>query len=535
MRTPRLNGTNPEEVVGKHLLELFPGHRTTPLLTAYQQVAETGETCILEADYSGESMPKPTSFRIVVVPMAGDIAILAQDITERKQAEEENRQQSEQLRLLYEAGQRLNQTLDRADIHRVLCEFMSANTPNDGFVISDFNPKTQLITCRAFWMDNKWLDVSGFPPIPLEAEGKGTQSIAIRIGQPLLISDLQAQVKTAQNSYFVNAETNEIEGEATAEEEEIPRSALIVPLKLGGIVTGVIQVMSYRLNAFNENQLKLLDALALHISAAEQNALLYAQIQAELNERKLAEEKLAQYSEHLEEMVSERTRELTEAQEKLIQQERLAVLGQLAGGVSHELRNPLGIINSAIYYLKMVQPDANGKIQQYHDLIEQEVHNAEKIMKDMLDFARSIPADRERVALPALVQRVLDHFPVPASVDVVLKLSADLPNVYADPRQVEQVLGNLVTNAYQAMSSGGKLTISARQQKEMVAIRVKDSGAGIIPENMPKLFEPLFTTKAKGVGLGLAVSKKLVEANGGRIEAESKAGVGTTFTVSLPL
>jgi PAS domain S-box-containing protein len=254
----------------------------------------------------------------------------------------------------------------------------------------------------------------------------------------------------------------------------------------------------------------------------------------DITERKQTEQKLKEYSEHLEEMVSERTRELTEAQGKLIRQERLAVLGQLAGGVSHELRNPLGVINNAIYYLKMVQPDANDKIQQYHAMIEQEVHNAEKIINDMLDFVRGIPADRERVAVPALVQGVLEQRPVPPSVQVALELPADLPAVYIDPHQMRQVLGNLVVNACQAMPKGGKLFITAHPHMKMVSISVKDTGTGISPENMPKLFEPLFTTKVRGIGLGLAVSKKLTEANGGRIEVESEQGVGTTFTVYLP-
>ena len=99
---------------------------------------------------------------------------------------------------------------------------------------------------------------------------------------------------------------------------------------------------------------------------------------------------------------------------------------------------------------------------------------------------------------------------------------------------MEQVLGNLVVNACQAMAEGGKLTISASAKKDLAAIAVKDTGTGISPENMKKLFEPLFTTKVKGIGLGLAVSRKLAEANGGRIEAQSERGKGSTFTIFLP-
>jgi signal transduction histidine kinase len=164
----------------------------------------------------------------------------------------------------------------------------------------------------------------------------------------------------------------------------------------------------------------------------------------------------------------------------------------------------------------------------------------------------------------------LERFTIPPTVKVALELPADLPMVFADPPQVEQVLGNLTLNACQALatqkssatgvatqkssatgvvshtgslllkspsniSDRGKVTISARLEKDMVAIAVKDTGTGITPENMPKLFEPLFTTKAKGIGLGLAVSRKLAEANGGRIEVQSELGKGSTFTLVLPV
>jgi len=275
-------------------------------------------------------------------------------------------------------------------------------------------------------------------------------------------------------------------------------------------------------------------------------------VMTDITERKQAEQKLHAYSEHLEEMVEERTRALTDAQEQLVRHEKLAVLGQLAGGVGHELRNPLGVINNAIYYLKLIQPDADDKVRKYHVMIEQEVHNAEKIITDLLDFARSISADREPVSVPALVERVLSRFPAPPSVEVALKLSADLPKVFVDPRQMEQVLGNLVVNAYQAMPNGGQLLVLSRVGGSVISeqlsgktdllvtdhrvlIAFKDTGVGIPPENMQKLFEPLFTTKCKGIGLGLAVSQKLAEANGGRIEVQSEAGKGSTFTLFLPV
>jgi len=255
----------------------------------------------------------------------------------------------------------------------------------------------------------------------------------------------------------------------------------------------------------------------------------------DITERKQAEEAKVEYAARLEREVQERTRQLGEAQDRLVRQERLAVLGQLAGGVGHELRNPLAIIFNAVYYLKLVLPDAGEKIVEYLTIIDNETRTAEKIVADLLDFARPTSADREPVAAADLARRVLERYPAPTGVTVSVQAGADLPPAYADPRQMTQVLGNLVVNACQAMPQGGRLTISATRRGKEMSIAVADTGVGIAPENMARLFDPLFSTRARGIGLGLAVCARLAEANGGRIEAHSEPEVGSTFTLYLPL
>jgi PAS domain S-box-containing protein len=272
----------------------------------------------------------------------------------------------------------------------------------------------------------------------------------------------------------------------------------------------------------------------------------FAGITRNITERKQSEEKILAMNAELEKRVEERTRDLRNAQEQLVQQERLAVLGRLASGVAHELRNPLSVISNALYYLKLVEANGNEKVKEYLGIIEAESHTAENIITDLLDFERIKLADREPVSVYELIRLALDRFPTPPSVQVAFEIPKSLPSVYADPRQMSQALGNLIINAYQALgspagsstsrvSASGKLTFMTHQEQEMIAIAVKDNGMGISPENMEKIFEPLFTTKSKGIGLGLAVSRKLIEANGGRIEVQSEAGKGSTFTVYLPV
>jgi DNA-binding LacI/PurR family transcriptional regulator/signal transduction histidine kinase len=254
-----------------------------------------------------------------------------------------------------------------------------------------------------------------------------------------------------------------------------------------------------------------------------------------LQERQRAEEALKEYSERLEEMVEERTRELREAQEQLIRREKLAVLGQLAGGVGHELRDPLGVISNAVYFLQMTLSNADETTREYLDIISSEVRNAEKIVSDLLDFSRVRVAEKEVIAVSDLVAQTLKRRPPPENVAVAMVVDANVPPVFVDPQQIVQVLMNLVTNAYQAMPDGGRLTIGAQVRGDRVALAITDTGCGIPLENMGRLFEPLFTTKARGIGLGLVTSKNLVEANGGSIEVQSEVGKGSTFTVVLPI
>lgn len=266
-----------------------------------------------------------------------------------------------------------------------------------------------------------------------------------------------------------------------------------------------------------------------------------------------AEAELQKWNRELESKVEERTSQLFEVQEELVRGEKLAILGQLSGSVGHELRNPLGVMSNAVYYLKMVLTDADETVLEYLDIIKKEIDNSLYIITDLLDFARTRPPRTTVVTSRELTDESLSRCSIPENVALQTDIPDNLPLLKVDPLQIGQVLTNFITNAVQAMPDGGTLRVVARlvgappggcpevgahgepPLKDFIAIYVTDSGEGITPENMKKLFQPLFTTKAKGIGLGLVVCKNLVEANGGRIEVESAPGKGTTFTVLLPI
>ena len=228
--------------------------------------------------------------------------------------------------------------------------------------------------------------------------------------------------------------------------------------------------------------------------------------------------------------------ERRQLQERLVRRERLAALGELAGGVAHELRNPLGAIKNAAYFLDMALERPAPAIKESLQIIEREVETSDGIISSLLDFARPKAPSRKKVKISDVLQDALSHAHLPESVEVVVRPQDGLPAVPADPDQLVHVFSNLILNAAQAMPDGGRLTIAAEaRNRESLAVRFTDTGSGIPKSRIPKVFEPLFTTKATGIGLGLALSRMLVERHGGAIEVESEPGRGSTFTVRLPM
>jgi PAS domain S-box-containing protein len=250
--------------------------------------------------------------------------------------------------------------------------------------------------------------------------------------------------------------------------------------------------------------------------------------------------KLEEYSERLEELVERRTRALKKAQKQLLEAQRLAAIGEVAAMVGHDLRNPLQSIKNATYYLNNELsclphsvPIPQKAIEMLH-IISDSVNYADMIMRDLQDFSATKTPILKKTDIKAIVKEALSQVKVPENVELITELGC-LSEIMADNDQIKRVFINLAANAIQAMENGGTLTVSAKKTKGFVEVSFKDTGVGISKENMEKIFTPFFTTKAKGMGMGLPICKKFIESHGGNIEAKSKVGKGTTFTVKLPI
>jgi signal transduction histidine kinase len=250
-----------------------------------------------------------------------------------------------------------------------------------------------------------------------------------------------------------------------------------------------------------------------------------------ITERRRMEAELDRYTKHLEELVEERTRRLREV-------ERLAAIGQTTAMVGHDLRNPLQAMVSTLYLARKKLPspsyEKSREVAKLLDPLDEHISYMDKIVSDLQDYAGSLTIEPIETNLPDLIRDVLSTAKIPGTVTVSVVVQGELTRIVVDPALMRRVLSNLITNAVQAMPQGGELTIGTSKNPGAISISVQDTGEGIARENLEKLFNPFFTTKAKGQGLGLAVCKRILEAQGGKITVKSEVGRGSTFTVEIP-
>lgn len=290
------------------------------------------------------------------------------------------------------------------------------------------------------------------------------------------------------------------------------RNLLAAPLIVKSRSVGLIVVINRSEGAFTSDDLELLQFLAGAVAVAAENARLYGE--------------LADFA-----------RELERSQAQLIQAEKLAATGRLAASLAHEINNPLQAIHNCLH-LVIDRPLTDEKKKYYLDMAQNEAERLIALVQRTLEFYRPSKGRASAVNVNHLIENVLalsnkrlEH----DRIEVRVQLQHDLPDLMAVPDQLTQVLLNLIINAIEAMASGGVLTIGTSMTDTWLKVEVQDTGPGFTPAEAAKIFEPFYTTKAAGTGLGLAVSYGIIQQHGGRIEVQSSPGQGTLFTVLLPL
>jgi signal transduction histidine kinase len=302
-----------------------------------------------------------------------------------------------------------------------------------------------------------------------------------------------------------------------------PEDLLYIPLRLpDGKLVAVMSIDDPEDGRRpTEESLAPLELFAHQAAIAIENARLMQQIK--------------EYAQHLEEKVEERTKQLKETEQRLLKSERLAAIGELAAMVGHDLRNPLTGIEGATYYIKTkCGSKIDGKSKEMFRVIERDIVNSNKIINDLLEYSGEIKLDLNESNPRLMAKEALSAVEVPKNVRVV-NLTGCQPRINVDADKMKRVFVNIIKNAVDAMPNGGKLTIKSRESNGDLEIVFSDTGAGMSEQTLRNIFRPLFTTKARGMGFGLSICKRLVEAHGGTISARSTTGKGSIFIVTLPI
>ncbi|KAA1259274.1 Sensor protein FixL [Rubripirellula obstinata] len=278
----------------------------------------------------------------------------------------------------------------------------------------------------------------------------------------------------------------------------------------------------------------------------------YAGIVRDISDLKDVQNQLVQLNDALEVRILERTEELRRAQAELVAKEKLATLGQVSGGIAHEIRNPLNAVKTSAYFLmnaKSVSPD---KMREHLERIDRQVGLIDNVVTSLTDVARLPEPKLIRCSLAEVFASVLGDVSGLENITIVNDLTNQDAIVFADKNQLQIVFRNLIRNARDAIAEKAqnlksekpngadrspdpnRITISVQADGKSIALSISDTGVGISPEQLDRILEPFFTTKARGMGLGLAITRTIVEKNDADISVNSKLGEGTTFTIRFP-
>ncbi|MFQ5834988.1 MAG: ATP-binding protein [bacterium] len=310
------------------------------------------------------------------------------------------------------------------------------------------------------------------------------------------------------------------------------RAVLSLPLRGQEDVLGALIASSSSSHSFSKEEVQILSILADQAAIAIEKARL-------IDDLERAREELQNWGKELSQKVKEKTEELKQSQAQLFQSEKLAGIGQLAAGIAHEIRNPLGIMATSLYYLNDVLPQKKEDVKRHFQIMEAEINRCETIINNLLEFSRRSDQELELIDVNQLLNITLSLVEKDLFVKDI-KLTKELeqnPTIRANADEIKQVFLNLILNATQAMPHGGRLEIATSiMQNKRVRIKIADSGMGIPGKQLSKIFDPFFTTKApgEGTGLGLTLVHAIIERSGGTIQVESREDKGTTFIIEFP-
>lgn len=427
----------------------------------------------------------------------------ARDVTERKQAQHQLQEHAQRTSVLNEVIHVINEA---SDLPTLFGEALATTIERLGFAAGFIATENE-----AGWMQVRYAHnlpaafVESVDQIDIDANPY--VRAVFRKGEPVIVEELSADTLAASHG--------------------LHGAAVSVPVFTEGALIGQFTIYAMRPHSFTREERILLLTIGTEFGTA------LSKLEAQAAAHHYAEE-LAQYSAHLEELVEKRTAQLRDV-------ERLAGIGETAAMIGHDLRNPLQglqyIVDLQRLRFERMSPaersrDEWQKEQALFTRISDQIFYMDKIVGDLQDYARPLVPEREEIVVEKLIEDVVQSLPHTDGV----RIATEVPDLQlmADPHLMRRVLANLILNAVQAMPDGGTVTVSASTNDGSVAISVHDTGIGIPNDAQDKLFKPLFTGKAKGTGLGLAVVKRIVEAHAGQITVESEVGKGSTFTVNLP-
>lgn len=419
-----------------------------------------------------------------------------------RQLEDRLQRRSKELEALVRIGGEFNQRLGLSELTSLILTLARDEFEADHVELYLFDDRQQLIFYHNLASGAQTLEAARNQLMRSDT----LAGQVFRTGEPVLVTDTRLEDSSAGFLASLGL-----------------RAAIAAPLKHHGRLLGILTVAHQDPENFGESDLRMLRSIGEQAALAVRNAQLHADLQS--------------YAQNLESMVEARTRELREAQEQLVQNEKLAALGRLAAGIAHEVNNPLQPILNCLEVA--IEDIENNQLVDMESLrvAEREVQRIKTIVSKLLDFSRPSTAESVPVDLHDLVHEVLlltNRQLERMKVRVHTKLEPVRAPTGA-PSQLKQVLLNLVLNAAESMPGGGDIRIEVRPDHDGVALRIADTGVGMDQQTMARIFEPFYTTKGKGTGLGLAVTYGIIQGHGGEIKVESQPGQGSSFTVWLPV